>query len=351
MKLKIGRRKKDDDGRYRMELDDKSCPAEFGTETVRVGLKKYEIPVDSDGLVPTWAIVSRFHELCDWQQRRDDINELDSDDEPVLPPRLTPREIAQWWADPSSMDIQGIDTADSEFYDVSCIDDPLMADLQSRIAIISDSRDESYRIRQAIADHFDYAELDEMTEDRSIIIQTVPDGGEAYGIFMKRQKGLPTPIIIYEAGASVDTIVHEMVHFLRTMKSRRGGPASTAFPMDDDGELDLDAIDRMGQDDYERMMAIEETETVKETIVRRDKNTKPSGYYDDVHNGKLPQQNLKEDVRILKGQDLNRRIRGKQAVKRVALEQDRTNIAMAEIKSREPAKLSKKKLYSGKGES
>ena len=345
--MKLGKAKrKRDDGRYTMELDDSSCPAEYDSVPVRVGWKTYYIPVDSHGYVPTWAIVSRFHEVCDSECRR---NDLGSDDDRILPPRLTPKEIAEWWADPSTMDISGVDTADAEFYDVSCIDDPIMADIQSRIAVISQSREEAERIRLAIAEAFDYAELDEMTEGRSFIIQTVPDGGDAYGVFMKRQKGIPTPILIYEAGASVATIIHEMTHFARTMPSRRAaGRASTAFPLTDDGEMDMDAISRMPREDVERMTAVEESDTVKEALLRTPNNVQPSGYYDDVHNGKSPTANQRIDQRILKG-PANKMVRnGKQVVKRINLEKDRTMIAMAEIVSRESAKSAAKKLYSGK---
>lgn len=341
--MKLGlRRKSRDDGRYGMELDQQSCP-EYDCVPVRVGLRTYYIPVDSGGYVPTWAIVSRFHECCDADERRAD--RMDGD-ERILPPRLTPKEIGEWWANPRVCDIAGIDTAESEFYDVSCIDDPIMQEIQSRIAVISSSRSEADRIRKEIAKAFDYSELDEMTSGNSIIIQTVPDGGDAYGVYMRKQSGMPTPILIYEVGASPGTIVHELVHHLRTMPSRRyAGNAATTFPMKGDGTIDLTAITHMSHRDVDMMQAVEENETVSETILRMNKDFKPSGYYEDVHNGRTIEQNFRQDQKILKGSDINRRIKGKQAVKRINLESDRTNIAKANIISRVPAKVAAKKEF------
>ncbi len=327
-----------------MELDATSCP-EYRSKTVRLGRKKYSIPMDSDGFVPTWAILSRYHEVFGNDVRRRDNS---FDDERILPPRLTPEEIVEWWADPSTCDIAGIDTVDSEVYDVSSFTGP-MREIQSRIAVITPTRKEMLRIRKAIAESFSLEELDEMTSGNSIVIQTVPDGGEAYGVYVRKQSGVATPILIYEEGASPDSIIHELVHHIRTMPSRKGkGLAETTFPMKPDGSVDLWEIAKKGPEGRNRMECVEEATTVAETMMRTEPDGKPSGYYCDVPSGKSIKSMYSEDVKRLKGNDAKRRMNGPEVVNRLNRDFDRLNIGYAEIMGRDSAKVAAKKMYKQK---
>src|SRR5574344_2697334 len=104
-----------------------------------VGGRTVEIPVDKDGKVPTWALAMRFQEVGD-------IEDLDDRQELTLPARCTPEEVLQWWLDPSSCDIDGIDTRDSPIYDVSSVRDPEKREAQRRIAVVDAPPKERDRI-------------------------------------------------------------------------------------------------------------------------------------------------------------------------------------------------------------
>jgi hypothetical protein len=69
------------------------------------------IPVGKDGYVPEREIVRRYQEVGDF-------SDSNTDDSLILPRKLTPQEIEQWWEDPSVCDIEGIDTKDSDIYSV-----------------------------------------------------------------------------------------------------------------------------------------------------------------------------------------------------------------------------------------
>ena len=115
------------------------------TAVVRKGLRTYRIPVDEDGLVPDWALVSRFQEKGQW-------DDLEDGSQVVVPSGRTPEEIVDWWINPSVYDIDGIDTPDSPYYDVSSVPDNHKR-VQRKIAVLAD-RDEQARIRRILTESF-----------------------------------------------------------------------------------------------------------------------------------------------------------------------------------------------------
>ena len=90
-------------------------PGTWRTEKVRWMGRSYEIPVDADGHVPMEAMVMRYQEMGN--SSRDKSR---SSSRIIYPRNATPMDIVQWWADPSSCDVDGIDT-NPRVYDVSGI--------------------------------------------------------------------------------------------------------------------------------------------------------------------------------------------------------------------------------------
>lgn len=328
-----------------MEIGPDACPIYSKVPVTAKSGNEYYIPVDSDGYVPTWALVSRFQDVLTPFERQADIED---DTVPILPSRLTPEECIEWWEDPLSCDISNIDTKDPEIYDVSFTKNERLREIHRRIAVITPTRKEQARIRREISKAFDEDELNEMTSRTSFIIQTIPNGGNAAGVYLRKQWDIPVPIVVYEEGTSPDSIVHEAVHHMRTMLSRNGkGVAQSTFPVNKEGAVDLTTIAKMTSKDRERMQSVEEAATVAETMIRTKRDRYPSGYYDDVPSNKTPRQMYDEDnLKLGDGSDI--RIRGKKVVDRVISEFDSTHIAEAMIMSRESAKVAAKKLYSGK---
>ena len=176
----------------------------YATVNVRHGGVTYAIPVDEDGHVPRWALAQRFQEAGDF-------DDLDSDSPVVLPAECTPRELVGWWADPRSCDIKGIDTRDSDIYDVSDVPKS-KRHAQRRIAVVAPPEEQA-RIRRILSDRFTREELEAMAAGGSLVIRTVPDCGDSTGVYYRRQDGIEVPLIVLEEGTTEDGVVHELVHF------------------------------------------------------------------------------------------------------------------------------------------
>lgn len=143
------------------------------------------IPVGEDGYVPFEEIVRRFHE-------KGDRSDADSTDSIVLPNRLTPEQISEWWNDPSVCDICGVDTEDSDIYAVPLSIRGRKRKALGKIAVLAD-RNESDRIKKALARSFTAKELEEMAEGRSLMISTKPHLSGCTGFYLRRQEGVPVP--------------------------------------------------------------------------------------------------------------------------------------------------------------
>ena len=174
------------------------------------------IPVDDTGHVPFDEIVRRFHE-------RGDPDDARASDSRILPRKLSPDQIREWWDDPSVCDIDGVDTEDSEIYSVPLSIRGRKRKALSRIAVLAD-RKESDRIKKVLAKSFTAEELEKMAEGRSLMVSTTAHLRDCTGFYLRRQEGVPVPQIVLENGTTDDGIVHEAVHHLRVVEGR------TSFP-------------------------------------------------------------------------------------------------------------------------
>lgn len=254
----------------------------------KVDGKEVHIPVDSEGKVPAWALAMRFQEAGD-------IRDLDDREELILPSRCTPEEVLQWWLDPSSCDIDGIDTEDSPIYDVSSVGDHEKRSIQRRIAVVDAGPEERERVRKVLSDSFTAQELRDMASNGSFVIRSVPYMGGATGCYYKRQDGVEVPLIVLEQGSTADNMVHEMVHHLRASDPSRKGILSSHLNID--GML---SGLRSRLPGTRRKVEEEERLTVAETVVRTGLDPVQSGYYDGVP-GKDSRNAYLEDLYTLTG--------------------------------------------------
>jgi hypothetical protein len=234
----------------------------------RRGRQTYEIPVDHDGFVPIWALIERF-------QAVGDIRKDQRDNKPILNVKFTPEEIIEWWHDPSSCDLAGIDDRDAAIYSVprSIIGKKRRA--LECVAIISD-QEESDRIKKILAKRFSAEELESMTKGRSFFIKDVPRLRDCTGFYMRRQEDISVANITLERGTTEDGIVHEVVHHLRVVEGR------ATFPTDKKGVFNNKKFRALPADKRDKLVVEEERETVFETVVRTETDPSPSGYYDTI---------------------------------------------------------------------
>ena len=260
-------------------------------DSIRVQLVHFNgqtlrIPVGSDGLVPKWAIVQRFQEAGN-------VDDIYTTASVVLPQRLTPLQIAKWWADPSCCDIQGIDTDDSEVYDMTGVPQTHLA-AQKRIGIVAADPGEQRRIRRVLSQAFSAEELEAMSRNGSFVINSLSETGDVTGCYYRAQNGIKIPLVVIEDRCTPDGIVHEIVHHARAVDDSREGMLRS--------ELDEkpNILRRLFSKPLRKKLMDEERRTVAETVVRTGKDPIQSGYYDSVP-GMDPRAAYLQDRRIMRG--------------------------------------------------
>lgn len=319
----------------------RSNPEKTRSVWVRRGIRRYKIPIDAQGFVPIDAMVQRLQKAGGVQ--------ADLDDHPsrVLPQKCTPQMIIDWWADPSSCDIDGIDTEDSPMYDVSGLKGQDMRDVQRKFAVISPDPDEAKRIRKILSESFTVDELRQMTNDGALIIRTVPNMGDATGCYLRKQDGIDVPLILIEKNTTPDGIVHEVVHHARAVDETRDGVLKTTIPTTPTGKFDKVRMLLKGRRKAEEIIEEEERQTVAETVVRTKTDRNPSGYYDGVPGRVDPRTAYVDDRRILTGTSADvpekyiPRLKGESAKRAVEKGYSYTNVARAEILGRSTEKKTK----------
>lgn len=300
-----------------------------GIVRIRKGGRVYRIPVEN-GVVPDWALAQRFQEVGS-------TNDIDDDSRIVLPANCTPEELIDWWIDPSSCDIAGIDTRDSPIYDVSGVPES-KRHAQRRMAVIADP-EEAQRIRRILSENFTREELEAMASNGSIVIRTIPDCGDATGCYYRRQDGVEVPLVVLERGTTPDGIVHEMVHHLRAVDDTRKGLLRTAFPSDRTGRLNEGVFKRLTKRQRDDIVEREERATVAETVARTGIDPCQSGYYDGVQ-GVDPREAYVQDKYIVTGMPEDTppyelpRLKGKAARNAVSNGYEYMNVARARILDR-----------------
>ena len=276
------------------------------------------IPVGKDGYVPEREIVRRYHEVGN-------LRDSDSDDPVILPRRLTPEQIQEWWEDPSVCDIQGIDTKESDIYSVPLSIRGRKRKALKRIAILSD-RKESDRIKKVLAESFTAEELERMADGRSLLVSVEPHLRDCTGYYLRRQDGVPVPEIVLEEGTTPDGIVHEAVHHLRAKDGR------TAFPTRD-GTLDP-GYRKLSKSERNGIVSREEKETVVETVARTRTDPVESGYY-----GHIPGQSARSAyLRDQQTVSNSKALKGKAAIRAAERSYDRTSISRAILSSNRKGK-------------
>lgn len=302
----------------------------YDTVVVRKGIHRYRIPVDENGLVPDWALISRFQDVGDW-------SDLDGRSSVTVPTGLTPEEIVDWWENPSVYDIEGIDTPDSPYRDVASVPKGQRG-VQRKIAVIADAEEQA-RIRRILSESFTTDELETMTRNGSFIIRTVPNMGDATGCYYRKQNGVEVPLVVLERQTSPDGVVHEIVHHIRSVDPDRRGVLRTSYPSTRTGRLKDWTFDHLPKSRQDRIVEDEERQTVAETVVRTGLDPSQSGYYDGVR-GMDPRTAYTDDRYILtdtppdEPQSEVPRLKGRAARNAVLHGYEYTNISRSEILSR-----------------
>lgn len=288
--------------------------------------RRYDIPVDENGKVPILAMVQHY------QAMGNSTRDKNSDSPIIFPNDATPKDIIQWWADPSSCDIDGIDTKNSPIYDVSSVKGKHMREVQKRIGIITPSPKKAKEIRQIIAKTWTADELDLMTKNGSFIITTAKTCDNATGYYLRKQTGTEIPLVVIEEEFTPDGLTHEIVHHARATRAE-GNVTKTPFPMKNDGSLDEERYQNMSKRRKKFIHDAEETATVAETLVRTKVDPQQSGYYDYIGG----RQSYLRDDRVISNNRPDLTLKGAAAIKRTEDRYKDLEIATAAIMASTPA--------------
>lgn len=303
---------------------------EIKTETVTVNGKKYQIPVDDKGYVPSYALAARFTNVQEGTgpnvERRNVVIDQRSEAKKVLKGKLTPQDVKEWWARPNTTDIAGIDDPGSGLLELATLQSEGRKEAQGKVAVIGGTKKDQETIRKVLTNSFTIREQKEMFKNgMTVEIVKLKEGvaGEYHG----RKDGMSHLIRIDpENVGDGDTLLHEAVHHARLMDPKRKKILTKSRSL----HPERIAVNK-------KDVSLEEAATVSETLARQRDYQQPSnaGYYGIVHkNGKNAKIMISEDRNLYAGSSEtgSNGLKGQRAITSVEKNFDKSNIADLNLK-------------------
>jgi len=293
---------------------------EYKKRKVEVGGKNYYIPVDDSGHVPRTALAARLQDVNEGSRRgrRNVIRDLSSDANTVIKgDKLTPEEVANWWAYPNESDIDEIDTT-KDWKSLSGYSRKKYNSARSIVLLNVDKKTDS-EIRRVLMDSFTKGELDKMAgqDGVTVVISKDIDGAGAYDPMNK------TIYLRPEYSDAAGTITHEFTHHLRLKDKKRTGDVTRS-------QIKSGAI-------TSEELSLEEAATTAETVARVTpyKGVRNLSYYWVTGaNKKTAQAQMDHDRDLFVGsmEKNSRGLRGKRAVTSVEKNFDESEISKLSLK-------------------
>ena len=317
----------------------------YQTKTVNVKGVKYKIPVDDKGKVPRSAIAARFlavNEGTGKAKKRNPVIDQKQDAKIILPSELTPEEIKGWWAAPNTMDVDGIDDANTTLFTPIGLLSKGAKEAHGKIAV-DGTPEQIKKIRSTIANSFTVKEQKALVKKGGITVHVVDLPGDNAAIYKGKSNGMSYQIFVDPKYIDDDSFLHEVVHHSR---------------MVDDGRSGILIKSRSSNDQTVRILtddvALEEAATILETLARCSPYTPTIdvSYHALVANGKTKKEwekdardKIEQDRELVAGSASpgSKGLRGKRAKDSVEKNFDRSNISNLIIAKRSP-KSAKQRL-------
>lgn len=232
------------------------------------------IPTDNDGFVPEKALQKRYKQFYDKKQREYDINrdmgkidgtrsmpninlarrDYSNTSDEVIPLRCTPQQVAAWWHDPTSMDVQDIDAPGAPKVNLPSGMTPQQKRDQGKIKVVATPAEEA-KVRRTLVMTYDQGDVHKFAQARPIIAVAPEPVGRKGAYYPSRTR---VELDRY-GGLDQGTLAHEGAHHLRATDHTRS-----------------DILLKVNSD-----RCIEESCTVAEQMARSD-SPDYTGYYADV---------------------------------------------------------------------
>ncbi|KUE73347.1 hypothetical protein AUQ37_02660 [Candidatus Methanomethylophilus sp. 1R26] len=203
-----------------------------------------KIPTDSTGHVPEKALIKRYSDFYREKQREYDLDRMRSGimgkrkpavdlakldysrtSDRVIPLRCTPEQVAAWYADPSSCDVEDIDCAGAPKTNVPKGMTEAQKRDQGKIRVIATPLEEQM-FRRELVMGFSPADVSRIAESRPTVqIGYAP--AHATGAYCPGRNRVS---IDRRNGMNQGTVVHELSHELRATDPSRRSPVVRANP-------------------------------------------------------------------------------------------------------------------------
>ena len=287
----------------------------------------YSIPVGEDGYVLPEDLVRRFYEVTGTNRNTKRDKAKDAKNIIKYGDGLRPEDIVQWWADPSSCDIQKIDDRKHELIAPEYPMPEDREDINEHFYLSREfSRKEREAIRKVLNTSFSLDELEMMVSDGSITVDTA----DVVGNGMDAGSFLPytNKVVLRRKSIEPHTITHEFTHALKYHDPRRDR-AVTRSQFKDYMDLDVKG-DENGANRYRNL---EEAATELETRARITPYEIPqsTGYY----------STLGETI-IGKGADVG--LTGESLVGSIEQNFDKSHISKLHVYGDESARMTARRL-------
>jgi len=305
---------------------------EYKTKTVTVGGVKYRIPVDDNGFVPRWAIASRFLATDQGTGRNDKRNvrvdaKIDADE--ILPEKVTPEQLKKWWHEPNTRDVQGIDTADSDLYDVISLKSKGAREAHGMIAV--DGTPEQQRlVRSVIENSFTVKEQKALVKRGGLVITFSDLGKNVAAQYSGKADGMAYKIVVNpDFIDDRNSYLHEIVHHSRLVDDDRKSVLLQTRSTDKNKSL----VRISSVDDR----SLEEAATVLESLARETpykESIFPSYHADTAKNDLLvAHRQIKADRELVAGsaEEGSKGFKGVRAKKKVESEFHRSHISSLKL--------------------
>lgn len=286
---------------------------------------RYGIPIDDDGFVPEAELLKRFKRYYDAKQTEYDISRLSDPKKPrvvlakrdydytsdtVIPLKCTPDQVMGWWNDPSSCDVQDIDTAGPPKVNVPSDMTPDQKRDQGRIKVVATPSEEK-KLRRELVRTYEPEDLRKIAATRPTMAVR-PTGAGYTGRYVPDREYIE---LDRQKGLDQGTVAHETAHLLRRRDKDRDDLITTS----------------------NAILSIEESCTVAEQMARSDEPDY-TGYYLDVavyderrHRWRRPSvseaRRMAEEDHMLFTHGRGRGLKGEEALRSVEQNWGRSHIA------------------------
>jgi hypothetical protein len=194
------------------------------------------IVVTDKNVIPEELFVDRFMDpSISKAEREKDLKErarIVINPDPNLQ-MLEIEEIAEWWNDPTKMDVQGVDTPGSsgKYLDIKeyDFDSKEMYEAQKGIAVMGGSVTDRIYLRNSLAENFT---VDEIKKLKGTVYMITDLSGSVSGRYclLKEGEGSANLVQIDKNYGTPETVVHETVHSLRFIEKRKRKDPSLRRP-------------------------------------------------------------------------------------------------------------------------